>query len=346
MALVPFLAAAGARVERSGPAVRVADMAGWVDQQPPGDWWSLLREGLEDLFHEVGDRETDRRDVIEWLAEWGRDARKRQTGLLLLSAHRAKGLEFDDMVILDGGWDRPPSNGEDGDAQRRLYYVAMTRARRSLALLSMGDRHPFVDGLDGPAVAHRSLDGKGLDVADCRKIYLTLDPSEVDLDFAGRLADGHRALRSLDRIVAGDAVDLEKDGDRWLIVDRDDNIPIGAWPRSSLRRKGPNWRKSAFMRSQSAFDRIRGRTSSPSSARIVGASCFPNWSIGPELRGGSMCGDGYNALSISPAHTSSSPSADPTTVFTFLCIRGKKTWQFRFLRPVCRRSTFSNRSSI
>ena len=128
--------------------------AGWTDSRD-GPWWSLLREGLEDLFHELGDREADRKDVIEWLAEWGRDARKRQTGLLLLSAHRAKGLEFDDVVILDGDWDRS-SNGEDGDSERRLYYVAMTRARRSLALLSMGARHPFIDGLEGPAVAYRA----------------------------------------------------------------------------------------------------------------------------------------------------------------------------------------------
>ena len=204
---------------RSGAAVRVAEIAGWMDRQPTGHWWSLLREGLEDLFHELGDRETDRKDVIEWLAEWGRDARKRQTGLLLLSAHRAKGLEFDDVVILDGGWDRP-SNGEDRNAERRLYYVAMTRARRNLALLSMGARHPFIDNLEGPAVAHRALDGKGLDVADCRNIYRTLNPSEVDLDFAGRLADGNRALRSLDRIAAGDAVGLQQNGNRWLIVDQ------------------------------------------------------------------------------------------------------------------------------
>ena len=37
---------------------------------------------------------------IEWLAEWGRDLRRRQRGLLLLTAHRAKGLEFDHVVVL------------------------------------------------------------------------------------------------------------------------------------------------------------------------------------------------------------------------------------------------------
>ena len=40
----------------------------------------------------------------EWLAEWARDNRRRQRGLLLTSAHRAKGLEFDHVVVLDGNW--------------------------------------------------------------------------------------------------------------------------------------------------------------------------------------------------------------------------------------------------
>ena len=222
--------------ERPDSAVRIADIADWMEGQPHGPWWSLLREGIEDLSRELGDRETDRRDVIEWLAEWGRDARKRQTGLLLLSAHRAKGLEFDDVVILDGGWDRP-SNGEDRDAERRLYYVAMTRARRSLALLSMGDSHPYIDDLDGPAVVRRTPDGKGLDVADCARIYRTLNPSEIDLDFAGRLAHGSRAAGSLDRIAPGDAVGLEQDGDHWLIADHD-GVAIGRLARKFEPPKG------------------------------------------------------------------------------------------------------------
>ena len=215
--------------QRPGSAVRASDLVGWMERQPSGHWWSLLREGLEDMFHDLGDRETDRRDVIEWIAEWGRDARKRQTGLLLLSAHRAKGLEFDDVVILDGGWDLPP-NGGDRDAERRLYYVAMTRARRSLALLSMGGRHPFTNGLDGPAVAHRAPNSEGIDVTDCRKIYRTLNPSEVFLDFAGQMSNGDNALRSLDRIAAGDPVDLKQSGNRWLIVDQD-GVEIGRLAR-------------------------------------------------------------------------------------------------------------------
>ncbi len=221
---------------RTGSPVLAGDIAGWIGRQPTGHWWSLLREGLDELFLELGDRETDRMDVIEWLAEWGRNARKRQTGLLLLSAHRAKGLEFDDVVILDGGWDRP-SNGDDGDAERRLYYVAMTRARRSLALVSMGNRHPFIDNLGGPVVTHRSPSVNGHDAADCGRIYRTLNPSEVDLDFAGRLANGHRTLQALDNIAAGDPVGLKQDGDRWLIIDRH-YVAIGCLARKFEPPKG------------------------------------------------------------------------------------------------------------
>ena len=42
--------------------------------------------------------------------EWGREIRRRQRGLLLLTAHRAKGLEFDHVVVLDGGWDKVDEN--------------------------------------------------------------------------------------------------------------------------------------------------------------------------------------------------------------------------------------------
>jgi len=198
--------------------VHARDLTDWMGGKPDGVWWSAIRQGVEEFVGELGDRETDRNDVIEWFAEWGRDLRRRQTGLLLLSAHRAKGLEFDDVVILDGGWDRQ-SREEDTDAARRLYYVAMTRARRSLALVSQSDRHPFTSILDDPAILLRSRNPNRPDTKECRKIYLTLDPSEVDLSFAGRLGDANDTLAAIKHLNAGDPVTLVKAQDRWFIVD-------------------------------------------------------------------------------------------------------------------------------
>ena len=109
------------------PLVSGTALRAWVDANPPGPWIELLREALDDHALETGgEMEMPGGNFIEWLAEWGRDVRRRPRGLMLPTAHRAKGLEFDHVVVLDGGWERR-SRKEDADAPRRLYYVAMTR---------------------------------------------------------------------------------------------------------------------------------------------------------------------------------------------------------------------------
>ena len=71
-----------------------------------------------DFFYALLPPETKKHvqeSFIEWLAERGRDVRRRQRGLLLLTARRAKGLEFDHVVVPDGNWNRLGKN-EYGDA--------------------------------------------------------------------------------------------------------------------------------------------------------------------------------------------------------------------------------------
>ena len=118
---------------RDSRLVTNTDLNEWLLRQPSGLWAELLSEAVEEYELEAGTTETSVSHFIEWLAEWAREVRRRQRGLMLLTAHRAKGLEFDHVVVLDGGWDRV-GRGQDADATRRLYYVAMTRARETLAL--------------------------------------------------------------------------------------------------------------------------------------------------------------------------------------------------------------------
>ena len=82
------------------------DLRRWIASQQGGPWIDLLSEAVEEHEMETGGAEVPAVSFIEWLAEWCRDARRRQRGLLLLTAHRAKGLEFDHVVVLDGGWGR------------------------------------------------------------------------------------------------------------------------------------------------------------------------------------------------------------------------------------------------
>ena len=105
-----------------------------------GDPWAdLLAQALDELILDEGHAETlPVAFVRNWLGEWSREIRRRQQGLLLTGAHRAKGLEFGHVVILDGRW-KAASDAEDPDAARRLYYVSMTRARETLALVRLGD---------------------------------------------------------------------------------------------------------------------------------------------------------------------------------------------------------------
>ena len=151
----------------------------------------LLRDATSELAAEHGDGDLLAKDLLEWLAEWGRDFRRKQTGLLLLTAHRAKGLEFEHVAVLDGGWERR-SRGEDRDAARRLYYVAMTRAKQGLTLISRaGARPPLLPALNDRAFLIRQAHVAAPDTSQCMMHYQTLDLSQVDLSFAGRLRDGN-----------------------------------------------------------------------------------------------------------------------------------------------------------
>lgn len=124
-------------------------------------------------------------DAIEWLAEWAQDIRSVQRGLLLLTAHRAKGLEFDHVVILNGGWQHL-SKGEDGEAPRRLFYVAMTRARRSLAVVTQG-AHAFVEADSDCEMLRKIAVPARRDLPEPGQYQLP-DMAAVDLSYAGRLA--------------------------------------------------------------------------------------------------------------------------------------------------------------
>ena len=120
------------REQEAGLVDRVA-LERLTNSYPAGPWYDLLRQAVDEHVLETGGRQTPVNHLIEWLAEWGREVRRRQRGLLLSSAHRAKGLEFDHVAVLDGGW-RRVGEDEDADAPRRLYCVAMTRARKTLTL--------------------------------------------------------------------------------------------------------------------------------------------------------------------------------------------------------------------
>ena len=85
----------------------IPDLVDILNAQPQSRWTDLIGEGIGTLARELVEKAAPVPDLVQWFGEWARDARGEQRGLLLLTAHRAKGLEFDHVAILNGGWDRP-----------------------------------------------------------------------------------------------------------------------------------------------------------------------------------------------------------------------------------------------
>ena len=231
---------------RETRTVGSADLRDWLDVQVSGPWNDLLRQALDEYALETSDAEMPVDHFIEWLAEWGREVRRRQRGLLLLTAHRAKGLEFDHVAVLDGGWDKVDvDKGEDTDAPRRLYYVAMTRARQTLALTRFPGPHRLLDELQNnrsvlqrdagrpdfvrepeasaySGRSHQCPDSGGLqaEAAELSRQYRWPSLRDVNLGFAGRHQVGHPVHRAIADLSPGDrlVVRVDEHG-RWELLD-------------------------------------------------------------------------------------------------------------------------------
>jgi ATP-dependent DNA helicase RecQ len=196
----------------------------WLKSQPVGPWWSLLAEAVEEYGLETNGVELPNGHFIDWLAEWGREVRRRQTGLMLLTAHRAKGLEFDHVVVLDGGWDKV-GNGEDQDAPRRLFYVAMTRARKTLVLAHMSEGNSLINRLpDEACLLHRSFTDLPPPPPEFRRQYHLANLTEVDMGFAGRYAPGKPVHEAIAQLQPGDPLKWTNKDGLWELLDEADRL--------------------------------------------------------------------------------------------------------------------------
>lgn len=191
----------------------VADLRG-DEADSPGN--RLVTEFLEDFGSAVGEGAHPIAVVLDAAYEFLAEADRRSgDGVCLTTAHGAKGLEFDHVVVLDGGW---RTNGPEALAERRLYYVAMTRARQTLALCRMTGES-FADELASlPAVLARSSILMGQLPAGLSRRFELLGLGDVDMDFAGRSKDV-AVRRALGEMRNGDPLVVEPlpEQQRWVI---------------------------------------------------------------------------------------------------------------------------------
>jgi len=221
--------------QRDSPLLTAAQLGAWLgDHAVAGNpCHALLAEALADYTLETGDAELPAAHFREWLAEWGRETRRRQTGLLLVTAHGAKGLEFDHVAVLDGNWQA--GRNDDPAAVTRLYYVAMTRARRTLCLARLdAPRHPLLDALaEGPHLLRRVPVNLPPAPPQLQRRHVRPSLAEIDLGYAGRRPANDAIHSAIARLSFASMLRLETTGKSWRLLDEQGNV-VGKMARDFM----------------------------------------------------------------------------------------------------------------
>ena len=139
--------------------------------------------------------------------------------VVLITMHNTKGLEFDRVIItgLEEGLFPRDGDPEDLEEERRLFYVAITRARNELTLTSC---------------RYRRLHGKRSDFLPSR--FLTEIPKELVHVDAGEYASGgpNNAIGTLDGLRRGRSGGEEHPWPRGTAIFHDDygsGLVVKAW---------------------------------------------------------------------------------------------------------------------
>lgn len=232
-ALLNLLRSEGRHPARKRMVLRANALDRWLRRYGPlpgetidNPFLAALAQFIAETQAATPDGEVVVDDLIDDLYEFDFSARKSGTPspnapLLLMTAHRAKGLEFDHVLILDtDGWQ------ERGDEERRLFYVAMTRARQTLTLCErVGQRHPFVPDVRSLALRTRPSPPALPSIALHRIGRAT--PEHVILSWPGHFAPSHSIPRAIASLRIGDALSLRpRDGDKpgWELANRSGQV--------------------------------------------------------------------------------------------------------------------------
>lgn len=196
---------------RRSALVSIAAIRRWIDRQakrePRNVYWQDIGAAVEEFADSAAAPRLPAAEVLDAVYEAANDSRRsgHPSALKLMTAHGAKGLEFRHVIVMDcADW---RWNGED---ERRLLYVAMTRARETLTLIrAEGGRNPYcvdlgtVDGVIDTLPRNRPEHRRDISLR-----YVTLGPADVDIGFAGRHGPTDILHRRLAGLSPGDLVSV------------------------------------------------------------------------------------------------------------------------------------------
>ncbi len=190
-------------------------------------WCGLLQELLSAWEAETADAELPVSQLIEWIYECLAERRREHRlghGILLSTIHGAKGMEYPHVFILDGDWQTKPSEKTRED-ERRLLYVALTRARETLSVFNrLHAPNPYLSALQGEFVIWRRVEPQEAPPPEILKLrYQLLSMKDLDLGFAGRHHAGHPIHQHLAALEPGMTLTAKTDGSVISLYDPSDN---------------------------------------------------------------------------------------------------------------------------
>ena len=111
------------------------------------------------------------------------------------------------------------------DEERRLYYVAMTRAKKTLALARLEKANQLQDGLLGnSSVMLREPIELSNQSAELRNRFSRLGLCDVNLGFAGSRDARHPLHRSISALSPGDPLQTRIVNEHWELLDQSGTI--------------------------------------------------------------------------------------------------------------------------
>jgi ATP-dependent DNA helicase RecQ len=224
-------------IKRHGrPLLSTAALARWVARQglaePKNPFWMDLRTATQELALASPGLRMPNQEALEWLFEYADEARREGSSdaLRLMTAHGAKGLEFPHVIVMDcGDWNAA------GDDERRLLYVAMTRAQETLTLFrAAGVGNPFLQDLEAADGAAEVVPrGSPSFRPELQRRYVTLGPKDVDIGYAGRFPASHSIHRLIGTLSVGSDIKVEDRAIKTV-----DGMTVGKLARSAEVTKG------------------------------------------------------------------------------------------------------------
>jgi len=186
-------------------------------------WRDLLVQLLSDWREETADAELPVDHAIQYIHESLAEQRREQRvgrGVFMSTVHAAKGTEFDHVLIPCAGW---TAGGDQTkrEEERRLYYVAMTRARHTLCLFNAATpAHPHVRMLQGSFLLHRkAVVSGGIPDAAYGRRYELLGLEDIDVGYAGSRPQNHPIHAALARLEPGNRLQIRERNDQLELID-------------------------------------------------------------------------------------------------------------------------------